>query len=76
MAKTLSVSEFRTQLLSLIDYLPKEGVVVTRRGQPVAKLVPIEEEEVDNSSMFGALKGVLNKQGDIFSTGDAWNAES
>jgi prevent-host-death family protein len=73
--KTLNVSEFRSQCLTLIEHLPKGGVVITKRGKPVAKLVPIENE-IDNSWMFGALKGKLEIKGDTMSTGLSWNAES
>ena len=34
----ISVSEFRQQCLALMDNLPKDGVLITRHGHPVAKL--------------------------------------
>jgi prevent-host-death family protein len=73
--KSLTVSEFRKQCLTLIEDLPKTGVIVTKRGRPVAKLIPIEQK-VDNSWMFGSLKGKLTVKGDIMSTGVQWDAES
>jgi prevent-host-death family protein len=39
--KDLSVTEFRRQCLSLLDALPDEGVVVTRRGAPLARITPV-----------------------------------
>jgi prevent-host-death family protein len=39
--RDLSVTEFRRHCLTLIDELPAEGVIITRHGQPVAKLTPI-----------------------------------
>lgn len=72
----LSVSEFRKRFTSLVDHLPVQGLVITRRGRPVAKLVPLVPGAVDNRRLFGALKGVLTVNDDILSTGDSWNAES
>jgi prevent-host-death family protein len=76
MAKSLNISEFRSQCLTLLDHLPEAGVVITKRGRPVARVLPIQEKKTDNQHMFGALKGVLEIQGGIFSTGDSWDAES
>jgi antitoxin (DNA-binding transcriptional repressor) of toxin-antitoxin stability system len=73
---TMNVSECRQHLPAIIDGLPKRGVIITRRGRPVAKLTPLSSGSVDNRRLFGALKGVLKVQGDILSTGDRWDAES
>lgn len=35
----LNISEARAKLLSLVDSVALEEVVITRRGEPVAKLV-------------------------------------
>ena len=70
---SLNVSEFRQQLLSLIDNLPNEGIVVTKRGKPVAQLLPVRKP---GRGLIGALKGRLKIHGDIFSTGERWDAES
>ena len=74
--KRLSVSECRQHLPLVVDRLPAQGVVITKRGRPVAKLIPLGSGTVDNRPLFGALAGVLRVQGDIFGTGDRWNAES
>lgn len=58
-----------------MKHLPDEGVVITKRGKPVARLVPFTDA-IDNSWMFGALKGKLKIKGDIRSTGIQWDAES
>jgi antitoxin (DNA-binding transcriptional repressor) of toxin-antitoxin stability system len=34
-------SEFRKQRLSLLDNLDRDGIVITKRGKPFARLVPI-----------------------------------
>lgn len=73
---SLSLSQCRANLPSVLERLPARGVVITKRGRPVAKLIPLAAGTADNRRLFGALKGVLEITGDILSTGDAWNAES
>ena len=53
----------------------KEAVLITKRGRPVAKLVPAEETP---RKFLGRLKGIVNIMGDIESPiepADAWDAE-
>ncbi|MGI8876106.1 MAG: type II toxin-antitoxin system Phd/YefM family antitoxin [Egibacteraceae bacterium] len=47
MSKTVPVREFRTRLADLLDEVAdrREHVTVTRRGRPVAVLVPADEYE-------------------------------
>lgn len=37
----LNVTEVRRRLLSLLEDLPEEGIVITRRGEPLARLTPV-----------------------------------
>jgi prevent-host-death family protein len=69
----ISASKFKEKCLSVLDNLPPEGVIITKHGKPVAKLIPISS---DSASLSGGMKGKLEIQGDIFSTGEQWNAES
>jgi antitoxin (DNA-binding transcriptional repressor) of toxin-antitoxin stability system len=39
-------------------------LVITKRGVPVAQLVPVEEQSVN---LYGALKGTISIKGDIVS---------
>ena len=71
--KRLNVSEFREQCLALLDALPAEGVLITKRGRPIARLMPVRENDGD---LIGSLRGLLKIEGDVFSTGEEWNAES
>jgi antitoxin (DNA-binding transcriptional repressor) of toxin-antitoxin stability system len=71
--KNLNASEFRRQCLTLLDRLPPEGVVITRRGQPIARVVPVRQ---DSAGLIGKLAGKFEIGGDILSTGTAWDAES
>ena len=70
---SISASKFKEQCLSLLDRVDDQGIVITKHGKPVAKLVRIESS---SSHLIGTLKGKLKIKGDIFSTGERWNAES
>lgn len=43
---TISASRFKARCLALLDEIAEGGgeLVVTKRGRPVAKLVPVDEE--------------------------------
>jgi antitoxin (DNA-binding transcriptional repressor) of toxin-antitoxin stability system len=50
-----------------------EGIVITKHGKPVAKLIPLGTE---SKGLIGSLAGKLRIRGKILSTGIAWDAES
>jgi prevent-host-death family protein len=70
---TINASKFKEQCLHILDSLDNEGLVITKHGKPVAKLIPIEP---DTAQFIGSLKGKLVINGNILSTGIRWNAES
>jgi prevent-host-death family protein len=70
--KLLSASKFKEQCLALLDRVDPEGIVVTKRGKPVAKLIPFG---ADSADLIGSLKGKLRIKGEILSTGIRWDAE-
>jgi len=72
-AKTIGAAEFKEKCLSLLDKVGPEGIIVTKHGKPVAKLIPIE---IESSALIGSLKGKIRVRGNILSTGLKWNAES
>ena len=69
----ISASKFKEQCLFLLDHLDPDGIVVTKHGKPVARLIPAESE---CASLIGSMKGKINVTGDVFSTGIKWNAQS
>src|SRR6478736_6113159 len=72
--KTLNVSDFREQCLQLLDDLPADGILITKRGRPVAKITPVP---CSCSDLIGSVKDLAsNRQDNLFSTGVAWDAES
>jgi prevent-host-death family protein len=70
--KQLSASKFKEQCLALLDRVDPEGIVVTKRGKPVAKLIPFG---TDSADLIGSLKRKLRIKGEILSTGIRWDAE-
>ena len=74
MEKRINATEFKAKCLKILDELGSQGVVITKRGHPVAKLIPLHE--VDNAKLIGSMKGKVVVKGDIFSTGRKWNAQS
>ena len=39
--KHIPAAKFKEQCLSLLDRVGEEGIVITKGGKPVAKLIPI-----------------------------------
>jgi antitoxin (DNA-binding transcriptional repressor) of toxin-antitoxin stability system len=70
---TLSVSQFKAKCLSLLDNLGPEGIILTRHGKPVARVLP---EGPGGASLIGSLKGEIRIKGNLHSTGVRWNAQS
>ena len=71
--KEISASELRTKGLSILNSIGPDGVVITKRGRPVARLIRYHN---DCHDLIGIFKGRIKIKGDIFSTGLRWNAES
>jgi len=60
----MRAGEFKARCLKVVDQVHKtrQPVVITKRGKPVAKLVPADKRGDD---IFGCLKGVFKIVGDI-----------
>ena len=71
-AKIMGAALFKERCLSLLDTVGVDGIIITKHGKPVARLVPIESESTE---LLGALEGKLKITGDIISTGVAWDAQ-
>jgi prevent-host-death family protein len=66
--KTIPAGDFKARCLAIMDEVQakRQAVVITKRGKPVAKLVPVETEKDD---IFGFFKGrgKIEIKGDIVS---------
>jgi prevent-host-death family protein len=71
--KKIAAGEFKARCLTLMEDVrsTREPLVITKRGKPVAKLVPADDEKDD---FIGRLEGVFRVVGDIESPIDEWES--
>jgi len=64
--KKMAAGTFKVHCLAVMDEVAakRESVLITKRGKPVAKLVPVGNEKDD---IFGFLKGKGKVTGDVVS---------
>ena len=62
--KKMAAGKFKAQCLKVMEQVrtTREPVLITKRGQPLAKLVPAEKPSDD---FIGRLEGVFTIVGDI-----------
>jgi prevent-host-death family protein len=62
----MAAGEFKAKCLQVMDQVrsTRTPIVITKRGKPIAKLVPAEEY---HSTAFDSLKGKIEILGDIVS---------
>jgi antitoxin (DNA-binding transcriptional repressor) of toxin-antitoxin stability system len=72
--KTMAAGKFKDVCLKTLDEVArtKSAIVITKRGRPVAKLVPCGPDPAGRT-LVGS---VLQESGDPFSTGETWNADA
>jgi len=76
--KTIAAATFKAHCLTLMEDVcsTREPLVITKRGKPVAKLVPPDDPARE---FIGRLKGVIRIVGDIESPvvpPEAWESSS
>jgi prevent-host-death family protein len=75
MKREIAAGEFKAKCLHLLDEVQQSRteLVITKRGKPVARLMPVEEEM---PQIFGRMKGTGKILGDIIGpTGEKWEAD-
>ena len=62
--KRVAVTQLKAQCLHLVDNVQKtrKPLLITKRGKPIAKLVPVHPQDPE---FFGYLEGILEVVGDI-----------
>jgi prevent-host-death family protein len=70
----IPAGEFKQRCLALLDQVSESGIpiVVTKRGRPVARVVPIEATP---APIAGSLRVLTENEGELFTTGETWDAE-
>ena len=71
--KTVPAAKFKAQCLALLDSVDPDGIIITKHGKPVAKLIPVH---TDSAKLIGSFKGKIKIKGNILTTGVKWDAES
>ena len=72
--KKIAAAEFKAKCLALMEDVraTRQPIIITKRGKPVAKLVPAEAEK---DEWIGRLDGVFKVVGDIESPIDDWESK-
>ena len=71
--KTIGGAKFKEQCLALLNQLDSEGLVVTRHGKPIARVIPYDHQCAD---LIRILQHKVKVQGNIFTTGLGWKANA
>ena len=75
MKRQIPAGEFKAKCLHLLDEVQRsrKEILITKRGRPVARLVPADETP---APLFGRMKGTIEICGDIMApTGERWEAD-
>lgn len=73
--RRIGAGEFKAKCLQLIEEVGRRRctLTITKRGTPVAKLVPCDEQ---SPSLFGCMAGSVEIRGDIVEgTGEGWEVD-
>lgn len=65
--ETIAISKFKATCLSLLDRVQKTGepLLITKRGKPIAQVLPPPPPEQPKESGFGCMAGTAEILGDI-----------
>jgi prevent-host-death family protein len=75
MVDKIPAGEFKAKCLKVLDEVQRQRkqFVITKRGKPVAMLVPVNERR---ESIIGSMKGTMEILGDIVAPIEVkWNAD-
>lgn len=63
----MAISKFKAQCLAVLEQVRRTGqpILVTKRGRPVAEIVPPTSPESDRTTFFGCMQGTARIVGDI-----------
>lgn len=72
--KTIPAGRFKDQCLKIMDNVAetRAPVIVTKRGNPIVRVVPYSQNRPASSELAGS---VLKEEGDLFGTGEKWDAD-
>jgi prevent-host-death family protein len=77
MVKTVAISELKAHCLRLVDEVARKRreLVVTKRGKPIARVVPLDDAPADDA--LTRLRGTVigGDRVEDFDTGVVWEAQ-
>jgi prevent-host-death family protein len=73
--RIIKASTFKERCLALLDQVARTGVpiIVTKRGRPVAKVVPVDDRQ--QAPIVGSVRILEDDEELLFSTDERWNVE-
>jgi prevent-host-death family protein len=76
MSNPIPATEFKATCLALLDRVAdgRESFVITKRGKPVARLVPLATPRKERKSLLGSVS-IVDPNDDLLSTGIHWDVE-
>lgn len=65
--ESIAISRFKATCLAVLERVRQTGlpILVTRRGEPVAQVMPPPPPEAASGDSFGCMKGTVREVGDI-----------
>lgn len=75
--KSITAAEFKAKCLQLMDFVNEQqtSLTITKRGIPVAKLVPYLNAKISSQTRFGCMIDTIHIHGDILKPLDEeWDA--
>ena len=73
MPTSIGAARFKEQCLALLERLPAEGIIITKHGKKLARLMPYQE---GHGELIGSLRGKIEITGDLMSTAVDWEVAS
>ncbi len=65
--ETIAISQFKATCLNLLERVRNTGepILVTKRGTPIAQVLPPPRPDAAKKSAFGCMRGTTRQLGDI-----------
>ena len=71
--REIGITKFKEQCLTILGSLESEGLVITKRGKPIARVIPYDNQDAE---LIASLRDKIVVKGDVFTTGVRWNADA
>ena len=71
--KEIDAAKFQEQCLELLGQLDPDGLVITKDGQPIARVLRFMSQDAD---LIGSLADKIKINGDLLATGVHWNTDA